>query len=452
MMTVQCPSCSKLYNIPETMAGKQVRCKQCGMVFAIATQEQASQVPPTAGAPLDGALDQQPQMSPGGPAGQAAGAGSAMRAAASGGNKTLMLIGGGAVGVAALAAVAIFVIYPMFFGGQPGWTKPLMPEGTKMVGYMDVASFRESDLFVKLKEMVEETSGGAVNNPDEALEMLASMLDLKTKLKTDDISSVFIAAGDVEAMPPKVVAGIRLNRSMSLDDLLSGPAVKKSKYKDKQYLTAHFEGVPFAVCIGQIDDETFCVALSEAELKKTLDRVESGDSVKLSDELDSILGKVSGNAFFVAVDASAIPGASSRRSAPKYFGAGLDINGSIDGFAIAVFKNSKTAEDQAKEAQDGLEKAKKNMADEIEDSERRLGKMSGSRKESKESELRVMKTVAGWLDNVDIDQSGDTIKFSASIDTAELLDIFDDVKKMMRGMGIVPRRSRMPASMPYRRR
>jgi phage FluMu protein Com len=51
MMTVECPSCNKVYDIPETMGGKQVQCKKCGMVFAIASVEQALEAPADARVP-----------------------------------------------------------------------------------------------------------------------------------------------------------------------------------------------------------------------------------------------------------------------------------------------------------------------------------------------------------------------------------------------------------------
>src|SRR5438046_917252 len=34
---VECNSCGKQYNAPDSMAGKRVKCKQCGQVFAIPT-------------------------------------------------------------------------------------------------------------------------------------------------------------------------------------------------------------------------------------------------------------------------------------------------------------------------------------------------------------------------------------------------------------------------------
>src|SRR4051812_8232152 len=34
-ITVECSSCGKQYNAPEAMAGKSVKCKNCGQIFQI---------------------------------------------------------------------------------------------------------------------------------------------------------------------------------------------------------------------------------------------------------------------------------------------------------------------------------------------------------------------------------------------------------------------------------
>lgn len=443
MMTIQCPSCSKTYNIPETMAGKQVRCKQCSMVFAIAPLAEAPQVAPQAEAPAAGQS-------------QSSRTRTARAGAMTAGKKPLMLIGGAVIGVVALAALAIFVVIPMIAGGQPGWTKALMPEGTKMVAYIDFEEFRESDLFAKIEEMAKKQTGGQVGDADKAVSFLASMFGLTSKMKVDDINSLFVAAADMDATPPKLIVGIRLNRGMPLKDVISGENVVKSKHKDMEYVTIRLGGQGMAICLGQIDDETFCLALSEGELKKALDRVESGETVELSDELASILDEVSGSDFYIAVDIAAISKGKDK-DAPKRFGAGLDINGSIDLLVTAVFEDSKTAEEQANMVEKQLDVSKKEMAAGIAKAELNLDKASGEAKEAMEKQVKVMKMVAKWAEDVDIDHSGETVKGSVSVDTDDVLEIFDDAMKMVPGMpfgssprAMPPRRPRLTPRQPSR--
>lgn len=421
MMTVQCPSCNKLYNIAETMAGKQVRCKACGTTFAIGAQEQPPQ--------------QQQYQAPEGQIPEDPGGGAAMRAAAGPGGKSVALIAGMAVGLAALAAVTWFVVVPMLSGGQPEWTKPLMPKGTKLVAHIDIESIRESKLVAKMEEMVKASTEGQTEDMDAAVKMLTGKLGLQSKLKFDDIDAVFVAASDVSANPPKLVVGLRVKSGMSLADLLSGPSVVKKKHKDKDYVAVSVGGPggDMTVFVAKIDDETFCASPDETELKSALDRTESGQTVDLDEKLASIISTVSKKNTFVAVDPAAIPMIPIEVRI-NGFGFGLDVNGSIDAVVIVALKDSKTAENMADEANTDMERTRKNIRKGIEQGEEMLEKASGSRKEQMEKQLKIMKVLAGWLDDVRIKQSGNQVEITASIDTDELLEIFDQVKDMAGGL------------------
>lgn len=65
-ISIACPSCSKPYNVPDKLAGKQVRCQQCSHVFTVAALQPAALQPagldpllsadlPPLGAPLPSA-------------------------------------------------------------------------------------------------------------------------------------------------------------------------------------------------------------------------------------------------------------------------------------------------------------------------------------------------------------------------------------------------------------
>ena len=65
-ISLSCPSCNKPYNVPDTLAGKQVRCQQCSHVFTVAAPQPAALQPvgldpllgadlPPLGAPLPAA-------------------------------------------------------------------------------------------------------------------------------------------------------------------------------------------------------------------------------------------------------------------------------------------------------------------------------------------------------------------------------------------------------------
>jgi predicted Zn finger-like uncharacterized protein len=50
-ISLACPSCQKPYNVPDTLAGKQVRCQKCSHVFTV-TAPQLAPLQPTALDPL----------------------------------------------------------------------------------------------------------------------------------------------------------------------------------------------------------------------------------------------------------------------------------------------------------------------------------------------------------------------------------------------------------------
>ena len=426
MMTVQCPSCNKMYNVPETMGGKQVRCKSCQTVFVIGAQQQAPQAPEVQMQPAAQPGQVAPAQAP--MAQEAPGAMAPVRAAA-GGGKPIVIIAGAVVALAALAAVAYFVVIPMIFGGQPSWTKSLMPEGTKLVAYIDIESIRESDLFDKMKGMVREQGGGDI---DQVFQKGLAQSGMKSNLKLDDIEGIFVAGSGFAGPTPKMIIGLRLTRAMSLSDVISGAGVAKKKHKDYEYVIASVMGDK--LYLARIDDETFCAAPSEDLLKKALDRVESGDSVELDDDLSSILSTVSRKDTFVAGTLDAIPQLSFTPPGLKSFGLGLEINGSFGGVLVIDFKDAAEAEKLAEQAEEGLEKAREQAAKSIEQMKEAVDKASGAQKEQMEKMLEMTKTMAGWLDDVDVDQSGSTVEFTASIDTDELVEMFDRIKDMLGGL------------------
>jgi len=44
-ISLACPACNKSYNVPDTLAGKQVRCQQCSHVFTVAAPQPAALQP-----------------------------------------------------------------------------------------------------------------------------------------------------------------------------------------------------------------------------------------------------------------------------------------------------------------------------------------------------------------------------------------------------------------------
>jgi len=407
MMTVQCPSCSKMYNVPETMAGKQVRCKKCGMVFAIASDAQAPGAPAeagAAGAAAEAASAQ--QQAPTGPVSTAAREARTTRATAGSGSKSMVLIGAGAVGLIALAAVAYFVVIPMLSGGgQPGWTRPLVPEGTKFMALVDVASVSESDLFAEVKKLIQQTTGQS--DLDKMIQQGLAGHGLTTKLKVDDIQSMFVA-GSMSGPVPKMVLGVRLSRAMSLNDVISGTGVTKKTYQDYEYVTLG-EGRD-QMNLARIDETTLCAAPTEAMLKKALDRVKTGDTVSLDGDLSAMVDSVSGKTTFFAMDASAMagmPGMGPMSMPPgmnmKGMGFGLNVNGSVDAIAVVAFGDSDEAEKMASQLDAALSMAKAMAPEEFK----------------------------GWVEDIDVSQSGSRVEISVSIDTDEIIAQFGKLKGMI---------------------
>src|SRR4029453_7074741 len=52
-LVIHCPSCTKRYEVADTMRGKRVRCQQCGNVFTAASAAPSAPAPPTISEPLD---------------------------------------------------------------------------------------------------------------------------------------------------------------------------------------------------------------------------------------------------------------------------------------------------------------------------------------------------------------------------------------------------------------
>jgi predicted Zn finger-like uncharacterized protein len=52
-LVIHCPSCTKRYEVADTMRGKRVRCQQCGNVFTAASAAASAPAPPVISEPLD---------------------------------------------------------------------------------------------------------------------------------------------------------------------------------------------------------------------------------------------------------------------------------------------------------------------------------------------------------------------------------------------------------------
>jgi len=420
-----------MYNVPETMMGKQVRCKNCSAVFVVAPQGQAPaaapgpQTPPPP-PPLEATPPPQEAPAPQPDAVGARARYAQQQAAAK--KKMMILAGGGAVALIALAAVAFFVIAPMLSGGQPGWTKPLVPQGAQFVAYVDLESIQESDLYSKLMAMAKEKAGGS---PDALLKGAMGELNMKSKLKFKDVAGIFAAGSPPADGPPKVVVGLRLNRSMTLKDLISGPGLVPRKYSGKDYLV--LGSGDKQICIAQIDDETFCGTSGEALLKKVLDRISKDKSVTLNKELAALLDKVNGKKSFIAGNIKGLPIPVPTKGV-EGLGLGIDINGSFSAVAVAAFKEEKQAKAIADEANKSLDKAREEAEKGLDQMDKAIDKASGKQKEMMEKQRDMAETMSGWLDDIDVDRSGKQVEFSISIDTDELLEMFDLVKNMAGGM------------------
>jgi len=397
MMTVQCPSCQKVYNIPETMTGRQVRCKACQTEFTIGSAD--ASLSPSESAPQQAATA---APRPAAPVGSMQSRGP--RAAAPKSGMNMIMIGGAAVALLGLAALGYFVVLPMITGGQPAWTKSLMPKGTQGLGYIDLTSIRESKLYTKAMELAKTQTGGA--DIDQQLQDMLDQMGMKTTLKFDDIESVFFAGSRLQDPDAKVVVGLRVVRRMILKDLVSGTGVVPMKHAGKDYVS-----VGGAAFIAQLDDTTFCGAQTEALLKSALDRVESGAVVDLNPELDSLVKAVSREDSFLAGSISMFSLGPGAPPGAKSIGLGFSMNGSVDLTGIASFADSAKAEKAYDELEKGLEEGKKQLEE--------MAKM-----------IKPFETVRKWLDDVDISQSGNKVEIGLSIDADDILEMIDAFESM----------------------
>ena len=90
-----------------------------------------------------------------------------------------------------------------------------------------------------------------------------------------------------------------------------------------------------------------------------------------------------------------------------------------------------TAEGEFRES---LDKAREEAEKGLDQMDKAIDKASGKQKEMMEKQRDMAETMSGWLDDIDVDRSGKQVEFSISIDTDELLEMFDLVKNMAGGM------------------
>jgi len=434
MMTVQCPSCQKVYNIPESMAGKQVRCKACQTEFVIGSMDSAP-----AAAPAGQQSVAAPR--PAAPMGSLQTGSRTPRAGRpTSSSKSTLLIGGAAVGVLALAALAYFVVVPMFFGGQGDWIAPLVPENADLIVHFDAESLMNSTLW---KTKIEGELKKEGSSPEAGLkDMLAtSGMDSKIKLTVAEIDAVFVGISglsqamqaiqkeDIQgAMKLPVVVGLRLKEDKSLSALLPGGQDEKT-HADMKYVTLPLGPQPgLAVYVGQVDGKTFCATIDEALLKSTLERVASGGKAKLSDGVQAALDAVDGQDHFIVLDMGKVLGMAAdmlKKEAGPMGGAiseelatagisgvglGFSANGDLELSVCAVLTSDAKAKELAEKLDENLVKAKesldKKMAEKL-----------------PEEILKQMKQQRDVLDDVSISQSGAVVTVTASIATDVAIDM-----------------------------
>jgi ribosomal protein S27E len=266
MINIHCPSCRRTHQAPESLAGKQVKCKNCGTVFVAEVPLVGDPAPqPVQPAPVAAG---QSQPAPG------------VAQTSRGLRKPLLIAGGVAVGLGAVACTIIFVVIPMVSGALPGWTQAYVPEDAIMVGYVDVArvydAIRDTETYKKQQKEVE-----------------SAMERIPTKLKIEDIKDVFFAA--VEKGDPVVV--LRTKKDRNIQEVVTEAYEVKGKVGEIEYRSM---GAQFGGCVAKTRSSTYCFA-DEHAMEAALKRIDKGETEKLSEKLRKGLSRVKGHGSFFAM-------------------------------------------------------------------------------------------------------------------------------------------------------
>ena len=379
MISIQCPSCRRLHQAPESLLGKEVKCKDCGTSFVAQTPVQ-----PAMGPQGPAAARQRP-LAPGAPAPQPARPRRFV--------KPLIVAGGVIVGLGALACVIIFAVLPALSGGLPGWTRDYILKDVTSITFTNLAELRRG-----------AEDAGITPQDLEAKRVFGSKLD------SEDVEAMFNAnSKDV------FLTVIRTVEDTDLSDAFKYEKSDLKEYKDNEYAKIDGLGNQY-VC--KTADRTFCICSgnkAKEEIEDLIDRLDEGKTYDLPKDFQEAVDYVSSmQRFSVSVSTD-------RDADWKAKGEGSSLASSVEARNITIYEKEKTAEKQHETLLKQYEKK-------IGAIEKALEKAKDKDRDKVEAYLLMQKMEEVGEPKL----SGNVIKRSASVSSSEirsLLGLGDKVSR-----------------------
>ena len=298
MVSIQCPSCRRIHQAPESIVGREVKCKDCGASFVA----QPSAGAPEAAAPRPTA---QQAPSPARPRPQLL--------------KPLLIAGGVVVVLGGLACILLLVVMPMLAGGLPSWTKDYIPKNATKISFTNYADMRKGAESMGQDEKELEKMGKGVG---------------ESQLKAEDVEAVL----DVTSKSVRLTV-IRAAEDMDLNKAFDYKKDDVKKTNDREYAKIGNQGYACKTA-----DRTFCLSSGEGaedNLKDLIKRLDKGETYDVPEDLQEVLDYVASTQEFTAEVSTA--------AGEKAKGAGKLWGTTIESKSITIYEKEKTAEDKHKD-------------------------------------------------------------------------------------------------------
>ncbi len=300
----------------------------------------------------------------------------------------------------------------------------MIPSDTEFIAYTDMGSLRESKLYGKGMEMLEGHAGTGADG------FLGKMIP-GIALKTEDVDEMIIAGKGFETTAVDGICGLRFNRKIAFEDLVT------QTFEEKNYNEGKWEfietGGATPLFIARIDENSFCITGDLDRMKAALDRMEKNETAALSESLALVMKEITSGHLFIAGSVGNLPGQPPGMSMPvKAFGLSVSVNGSVSVGGLAVFAEEKQAEEMQKGIENGVSASKTNLK---------------APPNADDKTKDTIEKTRGLIEALDVESDGAIVRINWRADTDELLEIMEtggDMFKSMIPRGAVPGLSPAP--------
>ena len=344
--------------------------------------------------------------------------------------KLLLLLG---LIVAGGATAWSFVIEPYFMRGLPTWTESYVPPDAIMIGSINVADIRTSDLYSDLKTMTK----GMNLTPQGP----AASRNMSTAIDGDDVAEVFFTFGQ-DGAGPWILIATKTTTDIDIAKAVPPNAVAKKTSSGVEYREIPITpealgaakgmgagsagGFPMAgnpvaalaqfgrtLYIAKPNTHTFCISNRLSRLTAALDRTATQKKHELDARSKEILRHVSSEDHFIVMNKMPVPGMSQR------FGMGFSMNGALKTKIVVSFPKSKDAELMEEQISESLKQVKEQLG-----SKKAIPFMPGSMKDTAEN----------IIESLSLSRSGSNLIITASATNEDIRKLVTAIKAALPGM------------------